>query len=343
MSNSIMSSLAMVALLLCGTSLLRAEVANNPGIAISGGISGQEGMCVGSSSTYTATLEWPSGVSHPVPGKYTWSASPTGIISINGSQNTVVNSVTSDVDLVTVAGLKKGKVTLTVNWKADSGNYSMPSASKTICVIDPIPMPTPVTKVTYSEVPAELDFAEFGVCDPHANEIDITTYIDCATMVWKLKVTKADDKVGLAVTSLGRQEASAAAATAANYKDMLIDIGPTRRRATWWSVNATWAHEHAHYADWRQVNDQAFIIFQAKAEALTWPFACDTMETAAQAKARFLSLNAYQALVNELWDTADAAMPRHPAADPQTFAAERTVLDPIMTEIQIKASQNNWP
>ena len=49
--------------LFCPT-FIQAAVANNPGIAIAGGISGKDVLCTGSTSTYNATLEWPPGVSH---------------------------------------------------------------------------------------------------------------------------------------------------------------------------------------------------------------------------------------------------------------------------------------
>ena len=323
--------------------------AANPDITIGGSIVGVPILCGDEDATVTAGLTWPDGVEHPVPGVYTWKASPGELIVINHQSDTVSvvpSGADSDTASIKPWGLS-GLVALQVSWRSSSGKYAMPSTSVQISVIKTVLEPTAVSEVDYPPY-KRIDTGEaFGATDPEPTTVEMGAYTDCANKQWKFRVTKAESVIGMGISMFGLGEASVEAATAENWRKMARDISPEAPSRNddkdWWVSAATHAHEEVHASGWKLLNTLNFFNFKSTVEALTIDMST-TVNDEKKAVEALLALPSYTQALRDFHDKTetDYELFEHPEVDAVTTAAERSILDPIYQGILQKAAENGW-
>jgi hypothetical protein len=216
------------------------------------------------------------------------------------------------------------------------------------CPPNPIPpIPQGLNAATYAETITAPTGPQWGATQAHAVTVDITAYYDVGSDTWKAKLTTANEAYNIWYRLLpGVQEASAAAATQANFCTMATDLRtlgyPPGRAAQWYKVSAVEAHERQHVNEIKQSIAAAFPALTAAIGGLSVANACNLNLNAGSAAAAIKALPGYNAAVtafNNNWITAYNAIP-DPNAN--TDAAEHAVVDPVVAAILQKAAANGW-
>lgn len=138
--------------------------------------------------------------------------------------------------------------------------------------------------------------------------------------------------------------------TAANYCNQVIDLQAlTLGAAAWFMLAAVAAHENVHAAHFTPGLRSAAVLtpLETAIEALTVP---DTGQTEAAAIAAIMALPGWAAALAAAranWATADDVLiaPDHgvPFGTGPSYAAERAVVNPMVTRICTHARANGWP
>lgn len=312
--------------------------ANNPDITIEGILSGANVICSDRPRVFSASLLWPSGVSHPVSGTYLWS--PGNALRVNGQASLSAQS-NLDIDLQSIGAVSIGHDTLKVSWRSDSGSYSMPEATSSICVIGHVSAPVGISDVTYTR--GTQDCEPFGLTSAVPPAVDVGAYTFCDDAKWKIRVTST--VVGILVgVNMGRcSQASVEAATAENWKNIVQDIGPELLKSEWHMREAILAHEEVHVQGVKNVFSANFAVFQQAVERLSVDMACG-IHTAGEAKNAIMALPAYETAKIDFWVNAilDYRPYRHPYINSATDAATLSVTMPVVEAIIEKAIRNGW-
>lgn len=243
-------------------------------------------------------------------------------------------------------GAKTVTVTATIHWKCTDGTTTTTTetTSKTFCVVDPGTVPTSVTKITYKSS-SMAPGSNWGVMAPKKAEwvLDVSAYFDCTSKKWKSKVTKAESGYGIGYHLIsGVQEATVAAATAANYCKMKSDLAALGNvsNVQWYMVSAVKAHEEVHVQEWKDSLDPELAGAITTIEAIETNHTCG--RTAAQAATAIKGQSSFTTAVNTAWNTAHTAFFAIPDPNAQTDAAELAVVNPRITAIQAHATTQGW-
>ena len=177
--------------------------------------------------------------------------------------------------------------------------------------------------------------------------MDITAYYDPTTGNWKGKVTQADQPYKIYWRLLpGVSQASVGAATVANYCGMITDLStlgyPPNGNPQWYMVEAVQAHELQHVTELKNSVDPEFAAMKTAIENLTVRNDCSQNMTAATAKNGLKALAGYNAAITTADTNSTAVYNAIPDPNANTDAAEHAIVDPVVTQIQQKATANNW-
>lgn len=204
------------------------------------------------------------------------------------------------------------------------------------------PVPIGVGSVTYKESRLAPWGTAWGAMKPISPEldIDIQSYQDPVSKVWKCKVTRAESNYKIYARLLaGRQEASDAVATAGNYCKMIKDL-QVLGGSDWYVLAAVEAHEQTHVKEWRDSLNPKFQTAKTTIEALT--FTGNATTTGADARTAIKAMAVFAAAINTAVTEAGAVFWAIPDPNPQTDAAEHAVVDPIVVAIKGKATSKGW-
>jgi hypothetical protein len=214
-----------------------------------------------------------------------------------------------------------------------------------ICQFMPTGAPASVAGFNYIETITAPTSENWGATQEQALTVDITAYYDEGSNSWKARITQADQPYTIWYRRLpGVSEASAAAATQANFNKMITDLNVLGNTPTvqWYKVSAVEAHERVHVTELKQSWDPEFATMKTAIEGLSVPHDCNTMATAAVAKAAIKALAEYNTAVTTAFNNARTTFYAIPDPNANTDAAEHAVVDPVILQIQQKAAVNGW-
>ena len=176
--------------------------------------------------------------------------------------------------------------------------------------------------------------------------IDIDAYYDAGEDKWKPIVTAANSSYNIWWNN-PLQEASDEIATAANCTQMISDLDIGSRGlngvpTTWYMLESVMEHEKAHVNQWKGILQPKFNKMKESIEGLSVEHACG--KTKDEAKNELKELGAYKKAFLTARNTAHILFGLVPDKNPQTFAAEKMVLDKMIKKIKKKGDENlDWP